>query len=329
MRRTWIALALTVAFLGILLSQTNLHAIVASFSGLSPLAAVAGLLVWALLNSLRARRFSILVHSREISPARMFSIVNMQNFLATITPGRAGDLAYVLLLRQEGRVPGAEGLAGLIVARAMDFVVSFGAALAALLGVRKALPPGSDGVVLSTAALFGAALVIALQITRVSGTGMRVMEAALRWTPLGKSGLARRVMAKAGEVHAQIVRAQASDRGPWRLWALTAAIWAASYAVSWIWIRGLGLPLSFGQAMFAAAVAGLAVSLPVQGLAGLGTTEAGWAIPLVLMGVQRQEAIAAGFCFHALAIIYLVILGGSGFLHLSFRRRMLTVPVDK
>jgi uncharacterized membrane protein YbhN (UPF0104 family) len=96
--------------------------------------------------------------------------------------------------------------------------------------------------------------------------------------------------------------------------------------VSWLWIVGLGLPVTFGQAIFVSAVAGLAGSLPVQGLAGLGTTEAGWAIPLVLLGVGREEAIAAGFCFHALAIVYLAILGGAGFLHLSALRRVHALP---
>jgi len=321
MRRMWITLVLSVAILGILLSQTNLHAIVASFGRLSPWAAVAGLLVWAFINWLRARRFSILVHSRDVPPARMFSIVNVQNLLATITPGRAGELSYVLLLRQDGLVPGAEGLAGLVVARAMDFVVSFGVALGALLGVRGVLPPGSDRVVFTAAMLFAAALLLALQITRVSEAGVRVIDAALRWTRLGRWDTARRAAARAADVHAHIVRVQASERGLRRLWALTGAIWVASYGVSWIWLAGLGLPLTLGKVIFVAAVAGLATSLPVQGLAGLGTTEAGWAIPLVLLGIPKEEAIGAGFCLHALAILYLALLGAGGALHLALARR--------
>jgi len=328
MRRVLVALILSIALLAILLSQTNWHAIASSVERLSPLSAAAGLGVWALQNWLRALRFRALVHSREVPMPRMFSIVNVQNLLATITPGRAGELSYVLLLRRDGRVPGAEGLAGLVVARALDFVVVFGVALFALLAVRAWLPAGSGRVLAMAGALFGISILVLAQLAWISEKGVGIIEAALRATRADRWPPARRFAAISADVHAQVVRVRAEGDTLY-LWFLTAGIWISSYAVSWIWIAGLGLPVSFGQAIFVAAVAGLAASLPVQGFAGLGTTEAGWAIPLVLMGVQRQEAIAAGFCFHALAIIYLAILGGTGFLHLSRERRVQVVSPDK
>jgi uncharacterized membrane protein YbhN (UPF0104 family) len=258
----------------------------------------------------------------------MFSIVNAQNLLATITPGRAGELSYVVLLRQDGRVPGAEGLAGFVVARALDFVVVFGVALGALLAVRQGLPPGSGRVLATAGALFGLSILVLAQLAWISEKGVGVIDTLLRVTRAGRWPIARRLGAISGDVHAQIIRVRAEGDAT-RLWLLTAGIWISSYAVSWIWIRGLGLPLSLGQAIFVAAVAGLASSLPVQGLAGLGTTEAGWAIPLVIVGVGREQAIAAGFCFHALALAYLAILGGTGFLHLSRRRRARAVAANK
>jgi uncharacterized membrane protein YbhN (UPF0104 family) len=327
MRSTWLGLLLAVALLALLLSQTRWSAVSTSFGRLSPLAVVAGLALWALTNWLRARRFSALVHSREVPAARMFSIVNVQNLLATITPGRAGDLSYVVLLRQDGRVPGAEGLAGLVVARALDFVVAFGVSLGALLAVRQALPPGSGRVLATAGALFGLSILVLAQLAWISKKGVEVIDMLLRVTRAGKWRVGQRLAAISTDVHAQIVRVRAKGDAT-RLGLLTAGIWITSYTVSWIWIAGLALPLTFGQAMFVAAVAGLAASLPVQGIAGLGTTEAGWAIPLVIVGVGREQAIAAGFCFHALAIVYLAVLGGAGFLHLSRGRRGRAVPAD-
>jgi uncharacterized membrane protein YbhN (UPF0104 family) len=328
MRRTWIALALTVLLLAILLSQTDLSAVLSGFRRFSPAAAAAGLVGWALVNWLRALRFRVLIHSRHVPLGRMFSIVNVQNLLAGVTPGRAGELSYVILLRQDVRVPGAEGLAGFLVARVFDFVAVFGVAIAALLAVRDRLPAGSGRMVATAAALFGLSLVVLTQLAWISEKGVGVIEAALRATGADRWSPARRFAALSIDVHGQIVRVRAAG-DEWRLWLLTAGIWGVSYGVSWIWIVGLGLPLSIGQAIFVAAVAGLAGSLPVQGLAGLGTTEAGWAIPLVLMGVGREEAIAAGFCFHALAAAYLAILGGAGFLDLSRRRRVQVVSASK
>jgi len=325
MRGTWITLALTIALLAILLSQTDLRAIATGFSNLSPAAAAGGLLAWGGMNWLRAIRFRMLVHSRTIPLGRLFSIVNVQNLLASFTPGRAGELSYVVLLRQDGRVPGTEGLAGLVVARVQDLVLACGLAFGALLAVRRVLPPGSGHVLLTAAAFFAVSVLIALQLARLSETGARMAQALLRRTRLGRWGPARSAAEKVIHLHEHIARERSVQTGL-RLWLLTAAIWMANYAVSYIWIVGLGLPLSVGGILFVAAVSGLAGSLPVQGLAGLGTTEAGWAIPLVLMGIARDRAIAAGFCFHALAAVYLVLLGAAGALHLSHTRRIEAAP---
>ncbi len=324
MWRTWLALALTIALLWILLAQTDLAAIGASFGRLSPAAALAGFVLWAVMNWLRALRYRALLVSRDLPAGRMTSIVNVQNLLATVTPGRAGELSYVLMVRQDGRVPASEGLGGLVLARVFDLVVVCGVALAAVLAVRASLPEGSGTVLGIAAAMFAAAVVLLLQITWLSDRGVALLEGLLRWTRLGRWVAARRMVAKAREVHAYIVRVQARG-GSLRLWLLTLGIWGASYAVSWLWIAGLGIALSLEKVIFVAAISGLAGSLPIQGLAGLGTTEAGWAIPLMLLGVAGEEAVAASFCFHALSMIYLVLLGGAGALHLSLARRFAAI----
>lgn len=321
MRRTGLALALTVVLLWILLSQTDLGSIAASFRRLSPAAGLAGLGLWAVTNWLRALRYRELLLSGSVPLGRMTSIVNLQNLLASITPGRAGELSYVLLVRRDGRVPASEGLGGLVLARVFDLVVVCGVALAALLAVRGSLPPGAGTAVGTAAAMFAGAVVLLLQLAWLSDRGVALLEALLRWTRLGRWASARRAVTKAREVHAYILRAQA-EHATARLWLLTLGIWASSYAVSWLWILGVGISLPLGQVIFVAAVAGLAGSLPIQGLAGLGTTEAGWAIPLVLVGVGREQAVAASFCFHALAIAYVAVLGGLGALHLSMARRL-------
>jgi uncharacterized membrane protein YbhN (UPF0104 family) len=248
----------------------------------------------------------------------MFSIVNVQNLLATLTPGRAGEVSYVVLLRTDGRVPSAEGLAGLVVARAFDFVVASAITVASLWMVRELLPAQGTALVFTALALFGISIVALIGLAWLTSVGVRMLHRLIDGTRLGRIRMARRLAAKSEEVHADIVRMRARGTAG-RMAVLTVAIWAASYAVSFIWIAGLGLPLGFRGTLFVAVVAGLAVSLPVQGIAGLGTTEAGWAIPLILLGIPREAAIAAGFCFHALAIVYLAALAALGFATLSGR----------
>ena len=152
----------------------------------------------------------------------------------------------------------------------------------------------------------------------LTSRGVRVFRALVDRTGLGRFAFARKLASKAEEVHTHVVNMQGRGRIG-EMIALTGAIWIASYTVSLIWIYGLSLSVTFVGALFVSAVSGLAVSLPVQGVAGLGTTEAGWAVPLILLGAAREDAIAAGFCFHALALLYLLVLGGGGYLHLYLR----------
>lgn len=310
-----VSLAITVPLLALLLSQTDVHAIIASFRGFSPVALVLGLVVWGFHNLLRAWRFQLLVKSRDVGVRRLFSIVNIQNLLATLTPGRAGEISYVVLLHREGRVPSAEGFAGLVVARAFDFVAATGIVLICLWSARGLIPSASTAILLSALVLFGISLATLFSLVWLTSTGVRAFRAVLDRTGLGRFALARKVASKAGEVHDHVV---SMHRGgiTGKMVLLTAAIWIVSYAISLIWIYGLALPVTFIGALFVSVVAGLAVSLPVQGVAGLGTTEAGWAIPLIFLGIARDEAVAAGFCFHALAVLYLLVLAGGGYMHL-------------
>jgi len=321
-----LSLVVTVAVLAWLLSQTDLRAILESFERFSPLAALLGFLAWALQNLLRAWRFRLLVSSRPVPMARMFSIVNVQNLLATLTPGRAGEISYVVLLRSEGQVPSVEGLAGLVVARAFDFVAGSGIVLACIWAARSRMPASGGGLLVSALAIFGLSLVAILTLAWLTAGGVRLLQGLIRWSRLDRFALARKLAGSAEDVHHHIVRMHRRGTVA-RLIGSTIAIWVVSYGVSLIWIFGLDLPVDFTAALFVSAVAGLAVSLPVQGVAGLGTTEAGWAIPLILLGVPREGAIAAGFCFHALALLYLAALAGGGMLHLYLDGRTRAKPV--
>ena len=319
-RREWIALGLTILLLVILLSQTHLQTIAEAFTRLSPVTVCAGFAVWAFTNVLRSRRFRALILSRDVPRLRMFCIVNVQNMLAAVTPARAGDLSVVWLLRQGSRVPGPEGLAGLVMARVLDFVIVSGVGVVALIGVTGGLH-GRTGPFLAVAAvIFLAALMLAYRLERITALGARLVRYLIGRTRLRERSLGQRIMEKAGEVHTHVLRTR-SRVSTLRLWGITAAIWISTYALSWLWLKGLGLPFSLGEVIFVAAIGGLVASLPIQGLLGFGTTEAGWAIPLMILGRSREEAIAIGFCLHGLAIVYLLILGGTSALYLSLEAR--------
>lgn len=62
----------------------------------------------------------------------------------------------------------------------------------------------------------------------------------------------------------------------------------------------VGLPLGFWDSWFALSARTLLLTVPVQGVFGLGTTQLWWASALALLGEPRQVAIVTGVSLHLL-----------------------------
>jgi hypothetical protein len=83
----------------------------------------------------------------------------------------------------------------------------------------------------------------------------------------------------------------------------------------------LGQSLSLWQAWFALSLRTLLLAIPVQGVAGLGTTQLWWTAALVAMGWPAQRATTTGFQIHLLDLTVSVPLSLLGALWLLIRWR--------
>ena len=83
----------------------------------------------------------------------------------------------------------------------------------------------------------------------------------------------------------------------------------------------VGLPLGFWQAWFVLSVRTLLLAIPIQGPAGLGTTQLWWVTALMLLGTPAHTAIAAGLSVHLLDLVVSLSLAALGWLLLALPRR--------
>ena len=74
----------------------------------------------------------------------------------------------------------------------------------------------------------------------------------------------------------------------------------------------VGQTLSFWQVWFALSVRTLLLALPLQGVAGLGTTQLWWVTALVLLGHPLEQAIVIGTSVHLLDLSVSLVLAGLG-----------------
>lgn len=76
----------------------------------------------------------------------------------------------------------------------------------------------------------------------------------------------------------------------------------------------MGFDLSYLSIIIGATFILLTTILPIQGIAGFGTTELIWTLVFVSLGLSKNAAIVSGFSYHILVILFFMILGIYGWL---------------
>ena len=277
----------TVGLLYYFLRKLPPGTIAGSFRHASPLPLGIAAGAAALFLFCRAWRYRILLAGDP--PTRfdkMAAITFAAFFPGLLLPGIASDAAFVYLCNR---------LLGRTVVRAG------GAALAArVLDILSLMAIGLATAPIAGASLPRQASLAALAVLALGAVGF----AGLRWARYREVvlGLVARLPKGAGLAE-RADRALHELGGPKRVAGLvvsTAATRTATAVQYTALFAALGTPLSVWQAWFALSLRSLLLAVPVQGLGGLGTTQAWWAAALVVMGFPLRKAEQAGFQIHLL-----------------------------
>lgn len=267
---------LSLAFAGWLVwsgSGADVAAALAALPAPALLLLVSGLAATYLLRALRVyHEFGEVTRGRFGDCLRL---VLTHNALVNLLPMRAGELSFPLLLNRRFGLPLARAAGSLLWLRVQDAVIL--AALAVLCWPR--LSP-----------VLRAAGVAAL------ATGGALLPPVAQWllarVAPGRFDAARAALAESAN-HARIG------------WLWTLANWCVKLAVlsqvlALLFVSPLASPLEAGVA---GAVGGeLAAVLPVQGVAAIGSYEAGVAAALSVAGVVWSDGLKAAFSLHLLTL---------------------------
>ncbi len=243
-------------------------------------ATTVGIVLLALFVSYCVRALRIAAEFRPLITARyidVLRVVLMHNAWVNILPFRAGELAFPLLMRGRFGVAVERSAASLLWLRVQDACVL---ALAAALALPRVPLATRAGI---------AALVLA-------GTGVLWALARTR-RPLGQPLLEK--------LRAGLAAAIGS---PWQTWLWTLLNWAIKLAALSVLLAAL-LPAPTSTAFSGALGAEAAAVLPVQGVAGFGTYEAGAAAMLVPAGVPLATALPAALVMHLVVIASALLAG--------------------
>ncbi|MFN8121140.1 MAG: lysylphosphatidylglycerol synthase transmembrane domain-containing protein [Thermoleophilia bacterium] len=200
------------------------------------------------------------------------------------TPARAGDALRVTMARRAVRRRGGDvGLAEVAGSVVAEHLVSTAVWGALVVCVAPLLPLPAE--VRAAAAAIGAAAVALIVVAARGGTAPRA--------PLPAGRIRGAVRDAVSAIH----HAACAIRGPRVFAEVTASAvlhWVGQWAAVWAVLAGCGMP-GLGPLVAAGVVVAVALAhaLPVTP-GGIGTVQAGVALPLIAAGVAGPEALAAG-----------------------------------
>ena len=214
-----------------------------------------------------------------------FRLVLLHNLLNNLLPMRSGEASFPVLMKQSFQVPLLRSVSGLLYLRVLD--LHFLLVLSALVFFGRWGPAG---------------WAVPLLLLPLPLLAFRFHEAARRGHPDGEGGLAR------------LLEALPSSPGLfWSVWLWTGLNWTVKLLV-FAWILGAFHPMPYTTALLGSVTGELSSVLPVHGVAGAGTYEAGVLASLLPLGIELEPALRAAVNLHLFVLGASVLSGALGLL---------------
>jgi hypothetical protein len=302
--RRWLVAALvTLVFAALVARETSAAEITARLRALPLATFLWALVALAVAGVPRALRLQRLLPGK-LTLADAYAFNQVYNVVTATIPSGLGEAASAWLMRRALAVPLHLGLVALFVTRFLDLLVLLGLFLLVVLGGLVRLGDGGSTVVAAAAALLAGltsiAALHALARDRVAARLDLLAERLTRDAALGRAR--RRVLGLAAES----LRLMPDGRRGLELLALTTIMQLLALLALLVFLDGSGVPLGLARTLACFVIYVLLRLLPLQGIAGIGTTAAWWAIALSMLGVPAHDAATVGAVLYV--AFYVVML---------------------
>lgn len=306
-----VAVLITVVLLALLFAQINVGDIIYTLKNINLILLIFGFVLYTFGYFFRAWRFHLLLH-REVSINDLFTIECMHNAINNLLPARTGELSYVYLLKKMNNKTTGDGIATLVVARIFDFIALIFLFFLAVVLVTEI--PEIIGKALWIIAGFACFLLLVLVLLLTKGkkfvTGVQKAVRKLH----GENNTQVRYLIRKGSETAESLDRLPVKKNIRSVLLLSLLIWAVNYLVVYLLMWGMNFPISILLVILGGTFILLTTVLPIQGIAGFGTTETIWTVVFVPLGLSLEQAIISGFCYHIVIILYFTILGLYGWI---------------
>ncbi|MEW6365504.1 MAG: lysylphosphatidylglycerol synthase transmembrane domain-containing protein [Acidobacteriota bacterium] len=297
---------------GIIIWQTDFHAVgnILLAADLGLLGLCVALLVPTFYLKVLRWRVLLRLTGIDLSLRRCATLYLGSMFVASATPGRAGELAKVYFVHKEKEVPVGRALTSTIVDRLMEVIVLFFlgvvGALLMTAGMQNLLYP-----VLGFSVALG--IVILLMLNR------RLVDLAV--AVMRKTGLLRKFQSGLASDIDQFYGAMQDLRRPGLIMPVLYTFVSMFFFLlnCVLFGRALGIDIASRSVVIIVSIAKLVALIPVT-VAGLGTREGTFLYLFGLAGVGRDQVMSFSFLYIFMFNILVNLAGGVAWLYSPIRR---------
>lgn len=260
---------------------------------------IAAYSVFLLGNIVRTFRFFKLDHMNK-KLTHWWYISAFYNFITATLPGGSGEAATAYALKRFSKFNILGALRILLLSRLLDIF-----ALSALFFI-SSIMIRSDAYYREAAMWLSGALFLVSSFTLLRSSEQFVMRL------LQKLPFRSTLMMKVREKLSELIKISEEQRNNSSLRITlfqSILMWIGAILLMHLVLRAFGIDFTLIQSAYCFGVYAIFQIVPIQGIAGIGTQAAWFALALTAAGYRNQDAIALGFVLHGTFYLFIASMG--------------------
>ncbi len=296
----------TVVFLVFLFRQIDVREVYQALARASIFLVLLGFLLYITSAMLRAGRYYFLLQ-KAVRLWPLFQVVTIQTMVINIIPNLVGEFSFLYLVKRLGNIRSGQSFVTMILARLFDLLAIFSLFIFFVI-IAESVPSFMLRVLWVFSAVLALVLVFFFMLFFMKErlcNSLRQCFAALHLTNIKLFALFLQKIHESAEAAERIK----SARTLLSCYLLSLAIWLVSFTNAYVLIKAARYTFSYPVVALGTTFSKLMSTLPIYGIAGLGTTEGFWSLGFLALGADKTAAIVTGFSVHLFTLLYTLILG--------------------
>jgi uncharacterized protein (TIRG00374 family) len=305
-----ISTAITFLLVYFLLNKIDHKSIFYLFGDINYFYVLVSFLFYFILTFIRALRIKLLIN-RNSNFKNLFATVLVNNLILNLLPFRSGELSLPLLLKKYSGIRKREGFLLLFYLRTIDMII-----LLSFLIITILLFSGSVIQLKNISYAFVFVLLLLAFLALFKGDKLLLILSGF-----SKKRNYCRFLKKVFNFTSELLPVYEFYKNKIKETViLSVLIFVVLIFVLGFVLKAYPIDLGYVDIIIVSLIIIIITSLPINGIAGIGTVEFGIASFLISLGIDKNLSVAAAFNYHFIYLMFIVFFGSLSYLYLNYKR---------